>query len=659
MGTASRAAYEKLKNTTSLRYGDFDVTKDWRMASNPLAGQGGAYSVVFNPNDMNQKFYLGKGEDAELQEYFNIHNGQASLGGEEIGKYFGNDPTGRYDSVFKGEGIQTLAQIAEQKRQAEIVKQFQEGKLTREQVDAAANQEQTAPKSVYQTAYDAAKEAQGAQNETAMSDERIIDRNQIEKSAPQGEVAGAAITTQPVSSYTGGSVVDYLKSVGQASDYASRKALAAQMGIGNYSGTAQQNTQLLTQLRSQGMGSGTAPVVSSAIQGLTSGSQRGSSGGQVGQVGQSDGQVAGVAVGPVQQSNPIKDILSEFGITLDNKSPQTNFADIYEQVYKDNGLADIKKQYESQTKDFQALQDKKSDEALEINNDPWLTEGVRVQRLRKLDEKYELKESNLLNRIKLLESTYNSGREDAQFVAGKIYDQAQTKLAINQDLIMKAIEIAENRAEAAADLDDDILSPTEAATLGVPYGTTASQAAKMGIVPDRYKPTEYIAGLTPQQQQTFLRITDKYQADSIINTGDKALSAISIANQATANPANAGNQLKILYTLVKNLDPDSAVREGDLDLASKTQSYFGKFATSLARIEKGQLLSPEATKLLAQATVELANVWSQAAQRREQKYTSQASVAGIGDAFQEYRGGFSSTGTQQSSGGSGNDLWNW
>ena len=45
--------------------------------------------------------------------------------------------------------------------------------------------------------------------------------------------------------YTGTSIVDYLKSVGQTSDYNSRATLAASKGIQNYTGTAEQNTQLL------------------------------------------------------------------------------------------------------------------------------------------------------------------------------------------------------------------------------------------------------------------------------------------------------------------------------------------------------------------------------------------------------------------------------
>ena len=51
------------------------------------------------------------------------------------------------------------------------------------------------------------------------------------------------------SSYSGGSVVDYLKSKNQPSSFAHRKKLAQQYGIKNYSGTAAQNTRLLNALR--------------------------------------------------------------------------------------------------------------------------------------------------------------------------------------------------------------------------------------------------------------------------------------------------------------------------------------------------------------------------------------------------------------------------
>lgn len=57
-------------------------------------------------------------------------------------------------------------------------------------------------------------------------------------------------TSKPSNStYTGDSVVDYLKSIKQPSDFASRAKLAKQHGIANYKGTTSQNTTLLNKLR--------------------------------------------------------------------------------------------------------------------------------------------------------------------------------------------------------------------------------------------------------------------------------------------------------------------------------------------------------------------------------------------------------------------------
>lgn len=148
------------------------------------------------------------------------------------------------------------------------------------------------------------------------------------------------------------------------------------------------------------------------------------------------------------------------------------------------------------------------------------------------------------------------------------------------------------------------------------------------------------SGLDTKQTTNFLRITDKFQADEVIKNGNKGVNAVKIADQVLANPGNAANQLKILYTLVKNLDPDSAVREGELSLASQTQSFLDRQKTNLEKLSEGKLLSTSATKELANATKELAQLWFDAAQNREKQYKSQASVAGVGDAFQQYLGGF-------------------
>lgn len=74
--------------------------------------------------------------------------------------------------------------------------------------------------------------------------------------------------------YTGSSIVDYLKSVGQDSSYSARKQLASQYGITNYSGSASQNTQLLNALRS-----GSKPTTTTTSTNTSSSSSSASSSG--------------------------------------------------------------------------------------------------------------------------------------------------------------------------------------------------------------------------------------------------------------------------------------------------------------------------------------------------------------------------------------------
>lgn len=67
---------------------------------------------------------------------------------------------------------------------------------------------------------------------------------------PTPAAAPAPAPTQPkATAYTGNSIVDYLKSTGQDTSYATRNKLATQKGIQNYTGTAEQNLKLLNSLR--------------------------------------------------------------------------------------------------------------------------------------------------------------------------------------------------------------------------------------------------------------------------------------------------------------------------------------------------------------------------------------------------------------------------
>lgn len=92
--------------------------------------------------------------------------------------------------------------------------------------------------------------------------------------AAQAQIANAAYS--PNTSYTGDSIVDYLGSQPGSlnTSYATRAALAQQMGIPNYRGTADQNLQMLKALRSNPNQLASYPT--SGASGNISGSRRGS-----------------------------------------------------------------------------------------------------------------------------------------------------------------------------------------------------------------------------------------------------------------------------------------------------------------------------------------------------------------------------------------------
>lgn len=146
--------------------------------------------------------------------------------------------------------------------------------------------------------------------------------------------------------------------------------------------------------------------------------------------------------------------------------------------------------------------------------------------------------------------------------------------------------------------------------------------------------------LTSKQQTALMNITNKYSSDATINQGLQAIQIKNLTKAINADPKSAGNQLIALYTLVKNLDPNSAVREGELDLAQRTNSYLGKFGDSLARLSEGRVLNPTALKELTAATDLLADEWVKTSQRRQKQFKSQASVFGLAEPFNDYVMGY-------------------
>ena len=192
------------------------------------------------------------------------------------------------------------------------------------------------------------------------------------------------------------SIVDYLNSTGQKSDYASRAQLAASKGIGGYAGTAQQNTQLLNLLRGGATGAPiaqpTATPTSAPVSAPQPSSQSRPAGGDT-----ELQQLAKTDRNPVQETR-YQELLKQeqqagggSGLPAFNQ-PTINLPQIYESLYKSSGITDVEKDLAAKTDAYNAQRAK-------ISDNPYLSEGEMTGRLSKLQDKFNADVSNVQNQI--------------------------------------------------------------------------------------------------------------------------------------------------------------------------------------------------------------------------------------------------------------------
>jgi LysM repeat protein len=136
--------------------------------------------------------------------------------------------------------------------------------------------------------------------------------------------------------------------------------------------------------------------------------------------------------------------------TQTGKTETTNIMDTFAKVSTALGLGDLKSQYNKTLDESKAMQDKKNDEAADINNNPWYSEGKRQMELKKLDKKYELKLNTLSNYAKLYDSMYQEGLANARYLTTGIQQEQQFAM----ELAMKKQEALDALKASSADFKE-------------------------------------------------------------------------------------------------------------------------------------------------------------------------------------------------------------
>lgn len=360
--------------------------------------------------------------------------------------------------------------------------------------------------------------------------------------------------------------------------------------------------------------------------------------------------------GKTMSGNPsIQDTFSNlqnaYGITQGANEFSTNPAqalkDLVTQVMAATGLPDVKSELESQAKEIEDMNNKRDAEIAEVNDNPWLAEGVRQKNVEKIQTKYENKTANMTARFKLLQSTYDDARQQAQFAATTALSLYNNQQALDEKKLEFQMTQAENSLEAQNKLQpgavgeyqyyaqQELDSGRKPLSFNEYQNMDANRKAKVaggGNITD---------GMTIQQRAAFNSIIDKQNRSPLILASDRTPILKAAVEAIKKDPGNAALQLNLSYAYIQALDTyQSSVREGELGNLNSIDSKIGGLQNSVQQIQKGQIVRPEIATQIANAADSIIQTISAAAKQKAASFRSQAVVNGIGDQYDQYQSGY-------------------
>lgn len=135
-----------------------------------------------------------------------------------------------------------------------------------------------------------------------------------------------------------------------------------------------------------------------------------------------------------------------------NADPIATIKDMTSQIFKAMGVDQANSMIEDIGDELEELENDRDDEIREVNDNPWLTEGVRQRQIAKVGEKYEDKINNRVNKLRLLESTRDDARQQAQFALGTAISMWDSQQRLQQQQVQMYYDQAQRTFENELEL---------------------------------------------------------------------------------------------------------------------------------------------------------------------------------------------------------------
>jgi hypothetical protein len=219
----------------------------------------------------------------------------------------------------------------------------------------------------------------------------------------------------------------------------------------------------------------------------------------------------GVAEGgePNQQDQDLFGILQGYGLDIKNEQeladafkfqPTRTFEELYKDLYEKTGLDKVKDNIDKTIAKLKEVDDKHQKKVGEINENPWISESLRVKKLGVEDNRYQSERGTEAENLQLLQRQFEQAQDEIKFTAKQTLDQFYKERKFEQDELERILKRAEDelssRTKAKAKEDRE-LTIAESQKLGVPIGTKLSEV-KGKTVPTKSPTT----GTTTTKTQT-------------------------------------------------------------------------------------------------------------------------------------------------------------
>lgn len=301
-----------------------------------------------------------------------------------------------------------------------------------------------------------------------------------------------------------------------------------------------------------------------------------------------------VAEAEAFNSSPVGSYLNNLGITADSSwsdsfktQPITSVQTLFDQIYKNSGLSELKGQIEAYNKKIQDYDDELFDKTQEVNDNPWYTEGIRQKKIAQLQEKYENKKANYVAALNRAQGLYDSGREDArwavsqtiaQYNADRNFQQGQLEFAISRSEKAQEAAVRAKQQEFENNLDLERLALDQ-------YQAT--------------RPTGGSGGLSASQINSNVNsIAGAFDNEPIVKEFNTIQGYVSLFNSLGTSASD--DQARI-YAFAKVMDPNSVVRESEYKTVQEySQALLRAAGINVARVFTATgALSPDARTAMA------------------------------------------------------------